>query len=230
MMKNNSKAVWAVVKINFRELIPAYIVTAAFVAVGIYNLIACLTGITDNYYVDMANYLYVLAVMAPIIISARNFTRITHLNGSKKAFYWGAMLNYGIIAAAISLIVIIFFELTKAAFGSRLIISNLVDIFGWWKHGAVIAFIQQFLFLLLIEVFVHTMTSIQNRWYGWVLDGLLLAIVGIYTPVPELRNVLVSFFDMIIFHSSVMVQIISCLALSAASYLLYLPILQRKRI
>jgi len=229
-MKNNRKAVWTVAKINFQQLTPAYIVTAAFVVVGIYNLIACLTGMTDNYYVDMANYLYVLAVMAPIIISTRNFKRIMHLNGNKKAFYWGAMLNYGIIAAGISLIVIIFFVFTKAIFGSRLIINNLVDIFGWWQHGAVIAFFQQFLFLLLIEVVVHTLTSIQNRWYGRVVDCVLLAIIGIFIPVPELRNVLVGFFDMIIFHSSVLRQMISYFALLTISYLLYLPILQRKKI
>lgn len=227
-MKNNSKAILTVAKINFRQLTPAYIVTAAFVAVGIYNLIACLIDMTDNFYVDMANYLYVLAVMAPIIISTRNFKRIMLLNGNKKAFYWGAMLNYGIIAAGISLIVIIFFVFTNAVFGSRLIINNLVDIFGWWKHGAVIAFIQQFLFLLLIEVFVHTLTSIQNHWYGWVIDGVLLAIVCIFIPVPELRNVLVGFFNMIIFHSSVPVQMISCLALLVVGYLVYLPILRRK--
>jgi len=229
-MKNNSKAIWTVAKINFQQLTPSYIVTAAFTVVGIYNLIACLTGMTDNYYVDMANYLYVLAVMAPIIISSRNFKRIMHLNGNKKAFYWGAMLNYGIIATGISLIVIIFFVFTKAIFGSRLIINNLVDIFGWWQHGAVIALFQQFLFLLLIEVVVHTLTSIQNRWYGWVIDGVLLAIIGIFIPIPELRNVLAGFFDMIIFHSSVLTQMISCFALLTISYLLYLPILQRKKI
>jgi len=153
-----------------------------------------------------------------------------HLNGNKKAFYWGAILNYGIIAAGISLIVIIFFVFTKAVFGSQLIINNLVDVFGWWQHGTVIAFFQQFLFLLLIEVFVHTLTSIQNRWYGWVVDGVLLAIIGIFIPVPELRNVLAGFFDMIIFHSSVLTQMISCFALLTISYLLYLPILQRKKI
>ena len=225
MMKNNSRTAWAIAKTNFRQLIPAYIVTAAFVVIGIYNLIGSLSGLNDKYYVDMANYLYVLAVLAPIIISARNFNRIMHLGGNKKAFYWGAILNYGIIAAVISLVVIIFYVLTQAVFGSRLIVYNLVDIFGWWKHGAVIAFVQQFLFLLLVQVFIHTLTSIQTRPYGWAIDGALLAALAVFIPVPELRNVLV-----IIFHSNIMVQMISCLALLAVSYLLYLPILRRKEI
>lgn len=227
-MKNNLKTVWEIAKINFRQLLPAYIVTAAFVLIGIYNLIACLTGITDNYYVDMANYLYVFAVMAPIIISARNFKRIMHLNGKKETFYWGAMVNYILIAAGISITLIVFFMCTNAIFGHRLIINNLTDIFGWWKHGAAVAFVQQFLFLLLIEVFLHTLTSIQNRWFGWVFDGILLFILAVFIPVPALRKVLAGFFNMIIFHSNVLVQMMSCLALSAAAYLVYYAILKRK--
>ncbi len=230
MMKNNIKTIWVVAKINFRQLIPAYIVTAVFVAVGIYNLIASITGMTDNYYVDMANYLYVLAVMAPSIISTRNFKKMMYLNGNKKAFYWGAILNYGIIAAAISLIVIIFFVLTKEVFGSQLMINNLVDIFGWWKHGTVIAFLQQFLFLLLAEVLIHTLMSIQTHWYGWVADGILLFVLAIFIPMPELRSILILFFNMIIFHSNPFVQMISCLALLVIGYLLYLPILRGKEI
>ena len=93
MMKNNRKIAWAVAKINFQQLLPAYIVTAAFIIVGIYNLIGSLSGINDRYYVDMANYLYVLAVIVPIIVLARNFNRIMHLNGNKKAFFWGAIMR-----------------------------------------------------------------------------------------------------------------------------------------
>lgn len=230
MMKSKSKTVWAAAKINFRHLTPAYIVTAAFIVIGIYNLIGSLSGMNDKYYVDMANYFYVLAVIAPIIISTRNFNRVMHLNGNKKLFYWGAMLNYGLIAASISLLVIVFYVLTNAVFGSRLIVYNLVDVFGWWKHGAVTAFIQQFLFLLLVEVFVHTLTSIQTRPHGWVIDGVLLAILAVFIPVPELRNVLVGFFNMIIFHSNMFAQMISCFALLTVGYLLYLPILRRKEI
>ena len=229
-MKMSRNVAWAVAKINFQHLLPAYIVAAVFFAVGIYNIIACLTGLTDNYYVDMANYLYVLTVVAPIIIVARNFKRIMHLNGSKRGFYWGALLNYCIIAAAVSLLGIIFFVLTEVVFGSRLVILNLVKIFGWWQHGAVIAFAQQFFFLLLVEVLFHTLTSIQNRWYGWLVDGVFVAIICIFIPVPELRKLLVSFFDMVIFHTNAMTQITCCLALSSAVYLLYLPILKRKKL
>lgn len=228
MMKNNFSKACSVMKINFRFLLPAYIVTALFFAVGIYNIISCLSGFTDNYYVDMANYLYTLAVIAPIIIVARNYTKVMHLNGDKISFYWGTLLNYGVIASTVSLLCILFFVVTKSLFGSQLIVLNLADVFGWWKHGAIIAFIQQICFLLLIQVFLHLLTSIQNRWYGWIADGLLVAILCVFIPIPELRRFLISFFDMIIFNSNAMIQIASCLVLSSMLYLTYLLELRRK--
>lgn len=229
-MKNRNKAIWSISTTNFRQLTPAYIATASFFAIGIYNLIVCLTGLTDNYYVDMANYLYVFAVIGPIIILTRNFKRVMSLNGRKPDFYFGCLLNYIISAAAISFIDIIMFVLAETAFGSTLIINNLVNVFSWWEHGAVIAFFQQFSFLLLLEIFIHTLTSIQTFWYGWVTDIILAAILIVFIPIPVLRSLLIQFFNLIIFNSNALLQIVCCLALSAVFYMLYLPILRRKEI
>jgi len=229
-MTNSNKKTWMVAKINFRQLNTAYIITCGFILIGVYNIISCLLGLTDNNYVDMGNYLYVLAIYAPIFIMARNFKRIMHLNGNKRDFYWGALLNYGIIAATVSLLNIILFVLTEVVFGSRLVIWNLVAVFGWWNHGVIVAFAQQFFFLLLIETFIHTLTSMQTRWYGWVTDILLVAIISVFIPIPALRNLLVSFLNTIIFHPNVLVQITCCLSLSIAIYGLNLLILQRKKI
>lgn len=229
-MMNKNKAIRAIAAANFQQLIPAYIVTAVFFAVGIYNLIASLTGAIDKHYVDMANYLYVFAVIAPAIVASRNFKRIMHLNGSKRSFYLGCLLTYCISAAAISLIDIVMYLLAHAAFGESLIIWNLVDIFGWWKHGVAVAFVQQFFFLLLVEIFIHTLTSIQTHWYGWVADCIIATVLLIFIPVPALRSLLVGFFNLIIFNQTALLQIVSCLILSAVIYALYLRILQRKKI
>ncbi len=115
-------------------------------------------------------------------------------------------------------------------FGSQLIVLNLADVFGWWKHGAIIAFIQRFCFLLFIHTFLHTLTSIQNRWYGWITDGLIVVILCVFIPSPELRRFLINFFDMIIFNSDSMVQIVSCLVLSSMFYIMYLLELRRKEL
>ncbi|WP_070041229.1 hypothetical protein [Robinsoniella peoriensis] len=225
----NKKAL-VIAKINFRFLLPAYIITAVFLLAGVWNLIGASTGITGNIYVEIGNYLYVFAVLAPIFIAGRNFKRIMHLNGKKQDYYWGCLANYIIIAAAASLGNMILFFCSKALFDSLVNIQSLAEIFGWLSHGIVICFIQQFCFLLLTAVFVHMMTEMQSSWLGWLADVLLVVVLSVFIPVPVLRNVLEGFFRLIIFHPNVFIQIGCCLVLTALCYAVDLYVLRRKRI
>lgn len=229
-MNINFNKAWVIAKINFQHLKLAYIITAVTVIAGTSNLIQFLISSTNNKYTDSANYLYLAVILASIFIPALNFKKIMHLNGKKLDFYWGTLINYVIIAAVVSLANIALFLLCKSIFGHILIIWNTVGLFGWISHGVVIAFFQQFLFLLLSAVFIHTLTTIQTFWFGWVTDAVLTAIISVFTPIPVLRQALLWFFNMIIFNSNAFVQIISCLVLSAAIYALDLLVLQRKKI
>lgn len=66
------------------------------------NIISSLVGLSDNNYIDMGNYLYMIAILAPIFITADHLKKIIHLGGKKLDFYWGCLLNYVIIATFIS--------------------------------------------------------------------------------------------------------------------------------
>jgi hypothetical protein len=229
-MNINFKKAWVIAKINFSHLKLAYIITAVTVVAGTSNLIQFLISPTNNTYVDSANYLYLAIILAPVFIPALNFRKIMHLNGKKLDFYWGTLINYGIISAVVSLANIILFLICRSIFGSRLIIWNTVALFGWLDHSIVTAFFQQFFFLLLSAIVIHTLTTMQTFWFGWVTDAVLVAIISVFTPIPVLRGALIWFFNMIIFNSNVFVQILSCLILSAAVYSLDLLVLQRKKI
>lgn len=185
---------------------------------------------SQNTYVDSANYLYLAVILASIFIPTLNFKKIMHLNGKKLDFYWGTLINYVIIAAVVSLANIVLFLLCKSLFGSRLIIWNTVVLFGWMSHGIVMAFFQQFFFLLLAAIFIHTLTTMQTFWFGWVADAVLAAIISVFTPIPVLRTALIWFFNMIIFNNNALLQIFVCLILSAVIYTLNLLALQRKKI
>ncbi len=226
----NKRKAWAVAKINFRFLLPAYIITAILIIIGAWNLIASLTGITGNYYVEMGSYLYALCVFAPIFIAGYNFKRIMHLNGKKSGYYLGCLANYVIIAAGASLLNLVLLSTSKSLFHFRLVIQSLPEVFGWLEHGVFAAFFQQFFFLLLISVFIHTLTEMQCFWFGWTADIILVAIISVFIPIPLLRNILVGFFNLIIFHQNAMVQIFCCLILSISFYALDLLVLGRKRI
>lgn len=231
-MSINFKKAWVIAKINFSHLKLVYIVTAVTVLAGTSNLIQYLffNDHSSNTYVDTANYLYLAVILAPIFIPALNFRKIMHLNGKKLDFYWGTLMNYVIIAAAVSLSNIILFMLCKSILGSRLIIWNTVALFGWMSHGIVIAFFQQFLFLLLLAVSIHTLTTFQTFWVGWAADIVIAAIISVFTPIPILRSALVCFFNLIIFNANVAVQMISCLVLAFLFYAAGLLALRRKKI
>ena len=231
-MNINLKKAWVIAKINFRYSKLTYIITAITVLAGTSNLIQYLifNDQSQNTYVDSANYLYLAVILAPIFIPALNFRKIMHLNGKKLDFYWGALINYVIIAAVVSLSNIILFMLCKSILGSRLVIWNTVALFGWMSHGIVIAFLQQFFFLLLAAIFIHTLTTMQTFWFGWVTDAVFAAIISVFTPIPVLRNALIWFFNMIIFNGNALIQILSCVILSLAVYSLDMLVLQRKKI
>lgn len=64
------------------------------------------------------------------------------------------------------------------------------------------------------------MTLIQGKWYGWIVD--IFIIVMIFSP---LNAALVWFFNMVIFHNIILVQIISCLLFGSVIYALsFIPI------
>jgi hypothetical protein len=231
-MNVNFKKAWAISKINFRHLKAAYIITVCLMLTGVANLILIMTGLNvTSGIVDPGNYAYGAAIFAPIFIPAINFKKIMHLNGKKTDFFWGCLFNYIIIAAVVSFTDILVYIVTKNTCSSYGYVINLVQAFGWIAHGIVPAFFQQFFFILLFEIFIHTLTAMQNFWFGWVTDVALVAIISVFTPIPVLRSALVWFFYMIIFNPTVMIQIISCIVLSAFLFALYyLFILKEQRI
>ena len=102
-------------------------------------------------------------------------------------------------------------------------------VLGWMGNGPVVAFIQQFAFLLLLAAVIHTLTAAQDKWYGWAADILIIAVIAVFTPIAPLRASLAWFFNLIIFQSAY-IQIPACLVLAAAVYSLNKPILARKAI
>ncbi len=230
-MKNHSDKALAIAKINFRQSKLTYIITV------IVFLIGCIDASLDHYAfkttsveISVGQFWYLGIILAAIFIPALNFKKIMHLNGKKIDFYWGSVLNYIVFSAVISALNLIVFYTLDKLFSTYHTMYNVVEIFGWSKNGVVLAYLQQFSFLFLVGVFIHTLTAAQSYWVGWVIDIVLAAIISVFTPIKPLREVLVWFFNLIIFNSSAFVQIIACLGISAAIYAAYLLILRSIKI
>jgi len=230
-----------VAKTHIRNIKLAYVITACWFLATILQDIVFLalhwlnvfSGNEDNMTVGLGNVLYLIIILGAVFIPSMNFRKMMNLGGKRADFFWGSAMGHVIMAAAVSLAGMILYY-TYESFVISVYYKagnlNVLFWFGWINNGAAIAFVQQFAFLLLLAVFVHTLTSVQDKWYGWVADIAIVAIIAVFTPIAPLRAALVWFFRMIIFHPNAFAQIVSCLVLSAAIYALNKPILARRTI
>jgi hypothetical protein len=186
-----------------------------------------------NTTVSFGNYLFLFIILGAIFIPAKNFRRMMNLGSKREDFFKGCFVTYLIMTAAVSLISVILYYTYDKFMVSAFYRGGTLDVlywFGWLNNGVVVAFLRQFAFLFLFAVFVHTLVAAHDKWYGWVVDVLIIAIICVFTPIAPLRASLVWFFNLIIFHSNAFLQIAACLILAIAIYSLNKLILARKAI
>lgn len=219
----NLKKYWAVAKVNFKTIRAAYIVTAFCLLAGIASVIMTVFFPFSVTAVSAANYLYILCILMPVFIASANYTKLMNIGVKKKVFLWGSGINYVVLSAIVSLLCVAAFYL----FDIKHPIYNLVGVFHW-DTSIFAAFFCSFAFLLLLQVVVHTLTFMQTKWYGWVADIVIVAIISVFTPIPVLRQFEVLFFKLIIYAKPAIIQIAACLALSAGFYLTNLFYLKKR--
>lgn len=250
-----NKNTWAIAKLNLKNIKTPYFVTGLifsilFVQSIVYTIIAVSSkSAGEQLQISSADYLWLLIIMAAIYIPTKNFRRIINLGGKRDGFFWGSLACYATLAAAVTITTTFLYNTYErlligtgyfigfetflqnpALMDNHYVSVSLIEVFGWLGNGAVIAFFQQFAFLFLLATVVHTFTAMQDKWYGWVTDAIIAAILGIFIPIAPLRVWLLGFFNLIIFNSNAFVQIAACILLAIAVYSLSKPIFARKAI
>ena len=211
-------ATFAVVKRLLASNQLSYILTAI--------VVLCATS-SGDVVLSNGNYTWLLAVLSPFFFVFYDFTKLMHLGASKKDYWIGCLISYGLLAFGISLVNTVIHLLIDPIDPAQTVI-NLMDVCRWTENGIVIAGLQQMFFLLLAMVFLHVLLSMQAHWYGWLTDAILVAIICIFTPIAPLRGILSGLFQLIMFNGSAPVHIGICLLLSAALSLAGLVVLKRK--
>ena len=173
------------------------------------------------------NYTWLLAVLTPFFFVFYDFTKLMHLGASKRDYFFGCLISYGLLALCISLVNTVVHVLIDPVYPAQTVI-NLMDVCRWTENGVLVAGLQQMFFLLLVMIFLHVLLSMQTRWYGWLTDAVLVAVICVFTPIAPLRAVLGGFFQIIMFNGSAVLHIGVCLLLSAAFSLAGLAVLKRK--
>ena len=226
------KTTHGMMKVNLRQAKIAFLIS------GIVFLLFCANAIIiyctsqqNNSTVAVGNCLFLLPVLMGVLIPAKNFTKLMNLGGKRIDFWKSGLPLYILASLVVSLVALILCKFLNHVMLDRIGgVMDMFDAFGFMGRGIVAAFFQMSAFIFLLASAAHTLTLIQGRWYGWVVDVLIVAIISVFTPVAVLRPALVWFFRMIIFHNSAVVQIASCVVLGAAVYSLSLIPIRSKSV
>ncbi len=189
-------------------------------------VVLCATS-SGDVVLSNGNYTWLLAGLTPFFFVFYDFTKLIHLGASKKDYFVGCLICYGILAFCISLVNTAIHLLIDPVYSAQTVI-NMMDVCKWIENGVIAAGLQQMFFLLLVMIFLHVLLSMQAHWYGWLTDAILVAIVCIFAPIAPLRTILTGFFQIIMFNSNAFLHICICLLLSAALSLAGLAVLKRK--
>ena len=211
-------AIFAIVKRLLAGNKISFIITAL--------VVLCATS-SGEVVLSSGNYIWLLAAMTPFFFVFYDYTKVMHLGASKRDYFIGCLISYGVLALGISLINSLIHLLIDPAYPAQAVI-NLMDVCNWTENGIFVAGLQQTFFLLLVMVFLHVLLSMQPHWYGWLTDAILVAIICIFTPIAPLRSILAGFFQVVMLNGNGALHIGICLLLSAALSFAGLLVLKRK--
>jgi hypothetical protein len=226
-MKDSIKGM---VKINLRQARPAYLTTGIL-------LLACIASeIVGLIFLDgggnslsLGDYFVIFPLLLAIIIPAGNYFKLMNLGGTRMDFFKACLVNYAIAAFVTALLCFMFRILDPALSYLSAFEYNLFDVFGFIQNGAVVAILQMTCFLFFCSCAVHALTLVQGRWYGWVTDGAIIALISL-VGVGPIQAGWVGFFKLVIFNEFAIVQIVSSLAIGLALYSAGLFPLRARRI
>lgn len=211
-------AIFAIVKRLLASNKISFIITAL--------VVLCATS-SGEVVLSNGNYTWLLAAMTPFFFVFYDYTKLMHLGASKRDYFFGCLISYGVLALGISLINTLIHLLIDPVYPAQAVI-NMMDVCKWTENGIIIAGVQQMFFLLLVMIFLHVLLSMQPHWYGWLTDAILVAIISIFTPIAALRGILSGFFQIIMLNGNALLHIGICLLLSAALSFAGLLVLKRK--
>lgn len=213
-------AILAIVKRLLASNKIGYILTAL--------VVLCATS-SGDVILSNGNYTWLLAILTPFIFVFYDFRKLMYLGANKKDYFLGCLISYIILAFSISFVNTIIHLLIDPLYSAQSVI-NIMDVCKWTENGIIIAGLQQMIFLLLAMIFLHTLLSMQTRWYGWIADAIIVAITCIFIPIEPLRNILNNFFQTIMFNNNAFGQICICLLLSITLSIIGLIVLKKKKI
>lgn len=211
------KAVMAIAKRMLASNYISYIITAA--------VVLCATS-SGNVVLSRGNYTWLLVLMSPFFFVFYDYKKLMYLGCDKKDYYLSAIVCYAFLALVTSLANTVIHSCFDTL--SDRTVINMIDVCRWSENGIIVSWLQQLCFLFMVMSFLHLLLSMQERWYGWLTDAVLAAVICVFTPVAPLRRLLASFFSLVMLNGNAPVHIAVCIMLSALFSAVSLIVLKHK--
>lgn len=252
-LKVQTKMVLRMTKINFTASKSPYIVAASVLGTLLLANIAFIIAYSDGLFA-LGLAFYFIPVMLAILIPLSHFDKFLNLDTKRTDFFKGCIFSY-IIAALTAILLSTLMRITADRL-LKSILDNMnyaiwernqkfwpddpfqpiqmLDMFSAFGFSGITGFFQIFSLTMFITCLIHTLMLIQKKWYGWVLDALVVVWFIILPSMSmenrEAKDVIEWFYDIIIYNKSPAAQILSCLVLGAGIYSLSIFPIKRKTI
>ena len=122
-------AIFAIVKRLLASNKISFIITAL--------VVLCATS-SGEVVLSNGNYTWLLAAMTPFFFVFYDYTKLMHLGASKRDYFIGCLISYGVLALGISLINSLIHLLIDPVYPAQAVI-NLMDVCNWTGNGIFIA-------------------------------------------------------------------------------------------
>lgn len=211
---------------SFLQLKMYLLIVFGMVAVSVItNTIVSLSlGESDNTQVSTCNMLTIFLIFAGSVLPASLFRRAINLGATRKEYYRGILLVYGLLAALFALINILWYQLEVGLIRNYVDTFNILEIFHWNQFGVIGMFVYQFGAYLLLLSLLNLLFSGLRQVAGWIIWVILIAAIPIFTSIATLRHHLADGLLALLFNDSLvqgfgLTVLLSCLFLAGGWWL-----------
>lgn len=159
---------------------------------------------SQNTSLSDGNMLILILLLIAIVLPLSYYKRIVHLGASREQYFMALQFVFAVWAAAVALFNCLWFELEVSVIRNYSNTVDLIEAFRWVDFGLTGSFLYQTAFYLMVMALLSMLISGYCHPVGWLLWVLLITAIPVGTALPSLRVHVGSFFEALLFNSSLL--------------------------
>lgn len=208
------RASWLQMRLYF------WIVLGVIAITELTNLIVYLSVKNDDTnMVSVGNLLAVFLIFVGSVLPAGFFRRIVNLGASRKEYYVGLIVVFASMSVLFAALNTLWLQLEIGVIRNYEDTMNILEIFHWNQFGILGMFVYQVGVYLLLLSLLGLLFSGLHHFAGWIIWGLLVAAIPIFTSIAPLRRQLADGLQTLLMNGSLLqgfglTLLLSCILLA----------------